>query len=33
MNQLVGRLFGLDASRDGRVFSTNPDGSDSTEKK
>ena len=29
MNQLVGRLFGLDASRDGRVFSMNPDGSDS----
>jgi sugar lactone lactonase YvrE len=29
MNQLVGRLFVLDASRDGLIFSTNPDGSDS----
>jgi hypothetical protein len=29
MNQLVGRLFVLDASRDGLIFSMNPDGSDS----
>jgi hypothetical protein len=28
-NQLVGRLFVLDASRDGLIFSMNPDGSDS----
>jgi DNA-binding beta-propeller fold protein YncE len=28
-NQLVGRLFILDASRDGRIFSVNPDGSGS----
>jgi DNA-binding beta-propeller fold protein YncE len=29
MNQLVGRLFVLDASTNGRIFSMNPDGSDS----
>jgi len=28
MNQLVGRLFVLDASNNGRIFSMNPDGSD-----